>query len=414
MGEFGLGTPRDGLDSGAGDSIPGEGAAQAQDGSAERAVLAVDPAMSLDSATAPDSAIFETPTARESEARGGAHPRAEDGAFAALDLGTNNCRLLIVRAGAGSGSFQVIDAFSRIVRLGEGLSQSGELSAAAMDRAIEALRICAAKLGRRRLTAWRAVATEACRRAANGADFIRRVQRETGIALEIVSAAEEAELAFTGCLPLLESPRDAERGFALVFDIGGGSTELGWIGLEAGRPPRILAWHSVPLGVVTLTEEFGSEVAEGGDPHLFYEGLVERVALALSPFARAVGGARSPGRDGAPLQMIGTSGTVTTLAGIALGLKRYERSVVDGAYLRFADIRRITRDIASRDCRGRARFPCIGPDRADLVLSGCAVLEAICRYWPVGRLRVADRGVREGILTALMNGRRWPAPRVRS
>jgi exopolyphosphatase/guanosine-5'-triphosphate,3'-diphosphate pyrophosphatase len=317
--------------------------------------------------------------------------------MAALDLGTNNCRLLVARH-AGSG-FHVIDAFSRIVRLGEGVAQTGRLSEAAIDRTLDALKICAGKMARRGVTLSRAVATEACRRAENCADFVARTMTETGVRLDIISTGEEAALAFRGCQPLL----DRHRSFAIVFDIGGGSTELGWLRFRPNQAPEMVAWHSVPLGVVSLTERFGAEPAPDEDADAFYDRMVDLVAQHLEPLHRAVAAQRAIGAG--EVQMLGTSGTVTTLAGIHLGLPRYDRGQVDGSYLDFADVERISADIAHRNVAGRAQIPCIGMERADLVLSGCAILTAICRLWPVGRLRVADRGVREGILMSLMSGR---------
>ena len=316
--------------------------------------------------------------------------------MAALDLGTNNCRLLIARQ--GNNGFQVIDAFSRIVRLGEGVSQSGALSATAMDRTIEALKVCSAKIQRRSVSLVRSVATEACRRAANGPEFLERTRAETGVDLEIITTSEEAKLAFSGCMPLL----DRERPYAIVFDIGGGSTELGWIHLEHGRHPRIIAWHSIPLGVVTLTERFGAEAAPDESAIEFYERMVEEVQDNLAPFAQAIGAHRLIARS--HVQLLGTSGTVTTLSGIQMGLPRYDRSVVDGSFLEFGDVERISKRLSEQNCGERATNPCIGTERSDLVVSGCAVLSAICRQWPIGRLRVADRGVREGILMSLMTG----------
>ena len=316
--------------------------------------------------------------------------------MAALDLGTNNCRLLIARQ--GNNGFQVIDAFSRIVRLGEGVSQSGALSAAAMDRTIEALKVCSAKMQRRSVALMRSVATEACRRAANGPEFLERTRAETGVDLEIITTSEEAKLAFSGCMPLL----DRARPYAIVFDIGGGSTELGWIHLEHGRHPRIIAWHSIPLGVVTLTERFGAEAAPDESTAEFYERMVEEVQDNLASFAQAIGAHRLIARS--QVQLLGTSGTVTTLSGIQMGLARYDRSVVDGSFLEFGDVERISKRLSEQNCGERATNPCIGTERSDLVVSGCAVLSAICRQWPIGRLRVADRGVREGILMSLMTG----------
>jgi exopolyphosphatase/guanosine-5'-triphosphate,3'-diphosphate pyrophosphatase len=316
--------------------------------------------------------------------------------LAALDLGTNNCRLLIVRP-RGEG-FRVVDAFSRIVRLGEGVGATGALSAAAMARTIEALKICAGKMRRHQVTHARSVATEACRRADNCADFIERVRRETGIAIEIISNQEEANLAFSGCAPLLSARPDK----ALVFDIGGGSTEVGCLALAPAGPPRLIAWHSIPLGVVTLAERYGA----GRIAPAVYEAMVGDVLGLLGEFesAQRLGPAVAAGE----VQMLGTSGTVTTLCGIHLDLPRYDRSQVDGAWLDFATIERISAELAAMDWQERASLPCIGRDRADLVVAGCAILAAICRLWPVGRLRVADRGVREGILFGLLaDGARW-------
>ena len=313
--------------------------------------------------------------------------------YAALDLGTNNCRLLVARP-VGDG-FKVIDAFSRIVRLGEGLSASGRLSEAAMARTVDALRICAAKMRRRGVTRTRAVATEACRRAGNCRNFIDRIERETGIAFECIPNREEANLALYGCVPLLE--RNVSH--ALVFDIGGGSTELGWMKVPSARrgaTPEVCGWHSIPLGVATLTER------HAGHPmtERVYEAMVEEVRDAISPF-EAKHGLCALVADG-ELQMLGTSGTVTTLCGVQQRLPRYDRARVDGCYLDFEAVRAISRRIAAMNYETRVAHPCIGPERADLVIAGCAILEAVCGTWPVGRLRVADRGLREGILFTMM------------
>ncbi len=311
--------------------------------------------------------------------------------LAALDLGTNNCRLLVARP--RGDSFRVVDAFSRIVRLGEGVGASGTLSSAAMDRTVEALRICAAKMRRHRVTHARSVATEACRRADNCEAFVARARRETGIDIEIISNHEEASLAFSGCAPLL-SPEPAQ---ALVFDIGGGSTEVGCLRLDSTAPPRLTAWHSIPLGVVTLAERHGA----GRISPEIYEAMVAETQEKLAAFEAAEG--LGPAIAAGAVQMLGTSGTVTTLSGVHLDLPRYDRSRVDGSYLDFATIDRVSSDLAAMAWDERAAIPCIGRERADLVVAGCAILAAICRLWPVGRLRVADRGVREGILFGLLN-----------
>ncbi len=311
--------------------------------------------------------------------------------FAALDLGTNNCRLLIARP-QGSG-FAVVDAFSRIVRLGEGLATTGRLSDAAIDRTIAALRICADKLKRRRVTLARSVATEACRRASNGTEFIERAYRETGIALDIITAEEEARLAVLGCHALLE-PGD---GPALVFDIGGGSTELALV--DSSEPiPRILDWHSAPWGVVSLTEAIGHGEGPEGRAAAYAE-MRSRVGQAFKPFVDRLD--PPPGLR----RLLGTSGTVTTLASVHLGLDSYDRSIVDGLIVPAASMRAVSQRLARMSLAERSKVPCIGAERADLVVAGCAILETILDLWPAERLGIADRGIREGILRRLMNGK---------
>ncbi len=315
--------------------------------------------------------------------------------FAAIDLGTNNCRLLVARP--SGDNFRVIDAFSRIVRLGEGMRDTGTLTDAAMSRTVDALRVCAAKMRRRRVDRARLVATDACRRAVNGAGFLDRVADETGLHLEIISPEEEARLALRGCAPLFAP--DKRR--ALVFDIGGGSTEVMVLDTAApdeyGECPTLNGgWMSMPFGVVSLSERYG-----GDDLSLeSYAEMIDDVDKRLAPFCDSNGIACSA-RNG-ELQMLGASGTVTTLTGVYLDLPRYDRARVDGAYLGFTSIQQISDRLRRMRCEERATHPCIGADRADLVVAGCAILEAMCRRWPVGQLRVADRGLREGILLDLM------------
>ncbi len=315
--------------------------------------------------------------------------------FAALDLGTNNCRLLVAKP--DFDGFRVIDAFSRIVRLGEGIGTTGLLSESAMRRTIEALRVCAQKLERRSVTHMRAVATEACRRAGNCAEFLQRVKLQTGIELEIISTKEEARLALAGCAPLL----DHDIPHALVFDIGGGSTEVSWLEVGGiGQPGlgenAIQASQSMPLGVITLAERYGGQCIN----QTSYAAMKRDVMNSLSDFPNQVALAKITAAG--QLQMLGTSGTVTTLAGVHKCLPRYDRAKVDGCYLGFDTVEDVSRQIAAMSFDQRSSHPCIGKDRADLVVAGCAILAALCDRWPVGRLRVADRGLREGILVSLM------------
>ena len=352
--------------------------------------------------------------ARKPAARGGRR-------YAALDLGTNNCRLLV--AEPNGGHFNVLDAFSRNVRLGEGVEKTGALAPAAMDRTIEALRICAAKIRRHGPVRSRIIATEACRRAANGKAFLRRVRRETGLEMEMITPEQEARLALAGCAPLL----DPEAEHLMVFDIGGGSTELIWMDLSGVDPAerqqmimalapgragrgraelrrkaraRIVDWISAPLGVATLNDAF-SDVADDRKRYALMAWLFEEHIQGFLPYEDEAAQQRLP-----KLQIIGASGTVTTLGALHLGLQRYDRSRVDGMWLRRQAVEEMVSALIDLGPSGRRAHPGVGADRAQLVIAGSAILQTILRLWPVERLRVADRGLREGLLYSLMWGER--------
>jgi len=309
--------------------------------------------------------------------------------YGAIDLGTNNCRLLVARP--TEDGFTVVDAFSRVVRLGEGMATSGKISETAMDRAVGALSVCAEKLKRRHVSLARSVATEACRRAVNGRHFVERVRRETGICLEIISPEEEARLAMLGCHRLLE-PGD---GPALIFDIGGGSTELVLIDTDGGEP-RIKCWWSAPWGVYSLTESEGRTFANAEERLAAYGRMRERVRHAFRRFSELLPANKDD------IRLMGTSGTVTTLASVYLALPSYDRRAVDGLKMPAVAMRGISDTLSRMSHEERATFPCIGHERADLVVAGCAILESIMDIWPAQTLGVADRGIREGILRSLM------------
>jgi exopolyphosphatase/guanosine-5'-triphosphate,3'-diphosphate pyrophosphatase len=315
--------------------------------------------------------------------------RFQRNTYGALDLGTNNCRLLIARP--TEDGFVVIDAFSRVVRLGEGLAGSGRISEEAIDRALGALAVCADKLRRRRVTLARSVATEACRRAVNARHFVERVRRETGIVLDIISPEEEARLAMLGCHRLLE-PGD---GPALIFDIGGGSTELILIDTD-GDAPRIKCWWSAPWGVVSLTESEGRGLTDPEERLAAYTRMRERVRHAFRRFAELLPKYKHD------IRLMGTSGTVTTLASVYLALPSYDRRAVDGLMMPSEAMRGVSEMLSRMSHEERSALPCIGSERADLVVAGCAILEAIMDIWPAETLGVADRGIREGILRSLM------------
>jgi exopolyphosphatase/guanosine-5'-triphosphate,3'-diphosphate pyrophosphatase len=341
--------------------------------------------------------------ARARDAVQSARPE-RDIVYGALDLGTNNCRLLLAKP--SRRGFRVVDAFSRIIRLGEGVGHSGRLSEAAMSRTYDALKICAGKLERAQVRRARLVATEACRIAANAPDFLADMRARLGLDIEVLTPETEARLAVAGSAALI----DASCDYVLVFDIGGGSSEL--ILLDLSRRSRrfdrrisdrvdaqgcMVAWTSLPIGVVTLAERFGGRNVTPDD----FEAMVGATQAMLQPFEdRHKVKERLQGKS---LHLLGTSGTVTTVAGIHLGLPRYDRNRVDGCWLNVRDVHAVTYNLLARTYEERVAEPCIGRDRADLVLAGCAILEAVLRLWPCERLRVADRGLREGILTTLMN-----------
>lgn len=335
--------------------------------------------------------------------------RAHDGdVYAALDLGTNNCRLLLAhpafRRTRGVRSLKAVDSFSRIVRLGEGVTQTGRLSDDAIDRTMAALRICARKLEGYAVGKARFVATEACRRAANAVDFVARVEQELGFTIEIISSEEEARLAILGCCSLLK-PRMKK---AVALDIGGGSTEVLWVDIPASfhseNPPQfpfdpiIRDWTSIPYGVMSLAESVGSShYAE-----MYYEETVDKIVRLLSP--TAVKNPLEAEMQNGEVQFLSTSGTVTTLAAIHLNLARYDRAQVDGISLPIGDVLQSIRRLLGMRASERFMHPCIGPDRSDYIISGCAIFEAVTRVFNFREVTIADRGVREGIILSLMLG----------
>ena len=317
-------------------------------------------------------------------------PAKKPQVYATLDLGTNNCRLLV--AVADPPGFRVIDTFSRIVRLGEGLATNGRMSEGAMHRALSALRICQEKMALAHVSRARLIATEACRSAENGAEFLKMVRDELGLVLDVVDRKTEARLAVTGCELLIDPKADA----AVIFDIGGGSTELAYMARDKGMRPEMVSWASLPFGVVTLAEKYGgADISQ----ELFAE-MVEQVARALDTF---------PGREkiaqaalSQNFHLLGTSGTVTTVAGLHLGLRRYDRRRVDGLWMKDEDVAAVIEELLLLSMEERMNNPCIGRERADLVIAGCAIFEAIRNAFPTKRVRVADRGLREGLLIEMM------------
>lgn len=322
-------------------------------------------------------------------------------AYAAVDLGTNNCRLLV--AEPHGARFRVVDSYSQIVRLGEGLNSSGELSEAAIGRTIDALQTIRQKMKSYNLKRQRCVATQACRQAKNGVEFIDRIQKETGLTFKIIPPKEEAQLSVMGAADLV----DKEKRFALVVDIGGGSTELSWVDARQVREMGVkgvlhrvpmIAWASFPLGVVTLSEQFPEDGSAG-----WYEGMVEHCKNVLCEYAPGQNLCSAFTRQEGHL--IGTSGTVTSLCAVHMDLDKYKRSVVDGAWMTRTDAMAARGRLSVLNRAQRSEIPCIGDGRSDLVLAGCAILEAVWDLWPAEQMRVADRGLREGLLLSLIHGK---------
>ncbi len=335
--------------------------------------------------------------------------------YAALDLGTNSCRMLI--ATPHGGHFRIVDAFSKSVRLGIDLERTGSLSSQGIGRTLQALRVCAAKLAKMEVKKARLVATEACRRAANGAQFLRQVASETGLELEIISPEEEARLAVISCAPLV----DQETTQLLVIDIGGGSTELVWIdvadvephrrsgeimNLQPGKRERdgatahVIDWISIPLGVATLHEKF-VDVHDEPARFALMSWYFEEQMGNFKPYSGA-----DVGRFVDGFQMIGTSGTITTIGAAHLGLRRYDRRRVDGMRLTAGEIDTVIQRYLLVGHEGRLADPSLGRDRAALIMAGSAILQTLLRLWPTERIRVADRGLREGMLYAMMHADR--------
>ncbi|WP_368183468.1 Ppx/GppA phosphatase family protein [Aestuariibius sp. HNIBRBA575] len=331
--------------------------------------------------------------------------------YAALDLGTNSCRMLVAQP--KGNQFHVIDSFSKSVQLGHGLESTGRLSRASINRTVHAIRICKQKLKRHNVDRMRLVATEACRRARNGERFIRQIRHETGLQLEIIKPEEEARLAVVSCAPLVSTKTEQ----LLVVDIGGGSTELVWIDLTKVPPlerPRaimrlhagfiqdpgvfpaakVVDWISVPLGVATLRDQF-ADVEDDSARFALMSWFFEENLSEFSPYAH------EQARDG--FQIIGTSGTVTTVAASHLGLRRYDRNKVDGLRMTSDQIDAVIQDYLSLGPQGRKADPRIGRDRQALIMSGASILQALMRVWPTDRLTVADRGLREGLLYQQMS-----------
>lgn len=318
------------------------------------------------------------------------------GNYAAIDLGTNSCRLVI--ATPTPSSFHIVETFSRITRLGEGIINNNELSHAAIRRTINTLKVCSGVLEEYApIVRARYVATAACRRAKNCKYFLELVKKETNLDIEIISSHEEARLAVVGCVPLLN--RHIKR--ALVFDIGGGSTEVSLARMTASGKTLIEGYVSLPYGVVTVSEAFPNH--EMTD--LAYDTIIERTHKILNEFENKYHISQAIANQ--EIQVLGTSGTVTVLGAVFLNLSYYNRSVVDGLAMSRQDAMRTINKIRRIGDEGRKKHACIGASKADLTLAGCAIIEGLLSFWDISEITIADRGIREGILLDMMHKDRY-------
>ncbi|MBM3616947.1 MAG: Ppx/GppA family phosphatase [Alphaproteobacteria bacterium] len=357
----------------------------------------------MDSLLSDEADTTANPKSSHSARENALNATVEGDVYAALDLGTNNCRLLIATSHYADGdiwpTLRVLDSYSRIVRLGEGLGAGGALSEEAIDRTLKALKACRSKLSRFPNAKMRFVTTEACRRASNAERFLRLARDEADMPIEVISNEEEALLAFYGCSSLLKPTAT----HALTFDIGGGSTEFMWARRESGDVlPEVAGWSTIPFGVMNLSEQFGGTAYT----EMYFDEIVERVASMLRDFNAAHGISHILDTQKDKLQLLSTSGTVTTLAAIHLDLSRYDRSRVDGIDLSMKNLRGAVDKLLAMSPSERYHHPCIGSQRADYIISGCAIMEAIHRVWPFEAITIADRGVREGIIMAQLLGQK--------
>lgn len=309
--------------------------------------------------------------------------------LAALDLGTNTCRLLIGKR--TPQGVQVVDSFVRVIRLGDELATKGHISKEAIKRAVSALSICAKKIKSYSVARGRYVATATCRMASNREEFLRTILTKAGLDLEVISTAEEARLSIMGCADLM----DSSTRYAIAFDIGGGSTEVMWLELFPNKLPEIIEWISLPLGVVTVADR----LRQHSSPEECLLNIRKFVAKEVKSFCDKA--YIYPQLVKNNIQLIGTRGTVTTLAALHKNLDRYDRLKVNGVLLTPDIIKRTVSNLYGMSVEKRLLHPCIGPLRSELVLGGVAIFEGIYDVFPINPVRVADRGVREGILLDL-------------
>lgn len=311
--------------------------------------------------------------------------------LAAIDLGTRNCRLIIAKH--HGGQIEIVDLFSRFVCLGEGVAQSRRLGRKAMERTITVLKQCAKRLSHYPNVVFSGVTTDAVRRAENAQSFLRRVARETGLKLEMIDEKEEAYYEVLGCARVL----DMRKKRHIIFDIGGGSSEIILCSLDQEKRVRIDEMLSLPYGVVNLYESVDKLTFTS------YTSIVEEVQNLCRRFLVAHLGDLAS-QDVSAFQVIGTSGTTTTVAAMHHNLKMYDRERVDGTSLCFEDVQKVIHYVQSLSPAERRSNAFCGHVEDDLVLTGFAILEGILRAVPCMYFTVTDAGVRDGLIRTLAYG----------
>ena len=295
--------------------------------------------------------------------------------FAAIDLGSTNCRLVIVDI--IEDKYKIICSFSEILNLGRNLSFSNEFNDEIIEKTIEIFKIISQKLKYYNVLSYRCVATEACRQSINSDELVKRIHERTNIEIEIIPSKEEARLCLKSCLNHNVNLND----FNLVFDIGGGSTEI--IIFDSIYSNKDFDFLSIPIGVINFSEKVSLFKTEK------VLGQLEKQMMFFSKKKKI---------HNEPISIIGSCGTVTTLCAIHLKLNYYQKSLVDNTLLEIEDLKQTCNFVKRLSSEEKEKHPCIGPQRINLLDNGILILEKILESWPVKRILVSDRGLREGII----------------
>ncbi len=303
----------------------------------------------------------------------------------AIDIGSNSVRLLVAEALRGS-NYRILDEEREPTRLGRSVSSKGQLDDESMERTIAALNTFKQIAAGYQVTTLRTIATCAVRESRNGPEFCRRVREQVGLDVEVISGEREAQLAFAS----VQHAFDLSSKNVIVADIGGGSTELIF---ATGN--LIESIFSTPLGAVRLTEQFGiGEGVEDADFARGLERLEEEVASCLKK--------RTTRPLFAPHFLVGCGGTFTTLAELMMAAKREVDVPVAGYRVSQAEIRHLLDRLTKMPLRARRNLPGMTPDRADIIVAGLTIVDALLKRFRVNTVLVHTRGVRDGLVREMI------------